>query len=333
MTINLPSFLKHRISGGKFIVIGRAGMDLYPSPIGSSTSKAKSFESDLGGSAANIAVSLSKLGCNSSLISSFSDDGVGDFIKAKLNLYNVNTKYCNSISGVYKNSLAIAETKPENPKVVIYRNNASDLQIKNDLIENIDFSLFSGLIITGTALSSEPSRSSTHLSIQSAQKNKCPIILDLDYRQDAWEDINKASLEIGKVAKHSDICIGNDEEFNVLGLHNKYPGQEFASNLSKNGKLVVYKKGSSGCELIYLSSHFSVSAYKVNLLKPFGAGDAFMGGFISGLKDGKDLKASMVYGSACAAIVVSKIGCASAMPSNIEVNQYLKKNTLINGRS
>ena len=61
MTIELPIKLKQRMAKGKFVIVGRAGMDLYPKPANKQTSQAGTFISDLGGSAANIAVSISKL--------------------------------------------------------------------------------------------------------------------------------------------------------------------------------------------------------------------------------------------------------------------------------
>ena len=135
-----------------------------------------------------------------------------------------------------------------------------------------------------------------------------------------------ASREIGKVTKLSDICIGNEDEFNVLGSKNNLDGKELAQKLSENGKLVIYKKGSLGSELIYMNSQLSVNAFKVKVLKPFGAGDAFMGGFLSSLRNGTDLKQAITFGSATAAIVVSKIGCSSAMPSYLEVENFIKNN-------
>ena len=83
MTYELPKTILERFLSKKFVILGRAGLDLYPNPIGLSTQDADNFISDLGGSAANIAVSMSKLGCDTFLCSTFSDDSVGDFIQKK----------------------------------------------------------------------------------------------------------------------------------------------------------------------------------------------------------------------------------------------------------
>ena len=57
--------------------------------------------------------------------------------------------------------------------------------------------------------------------------------------------------------------------------------------------------------------------------KPVGAGDAFMAGFITSLADGRGVDDSVVRGSAAAAIVVSGIGCAPAMPTSAELDAFI----------
>ena len=74
------------------------------------------------------------------------------------------------------------------------------MQISKELIKTINFEFKSGLIITGTALSSEPSRGSVFAAVKLAKKNKCPVILDLDYRKDAWSSSMEASEKIWKIA-------------------------------------------------------------------------------------------------------------------------------------
>ena len=50
MNMNLVEGIK----GNKFVVFGRAGMDMFADPIGTKSELAENFKSDLGGSSANI---------------------------------------------------------------------------------------------------------------------------------------------------------------------------------------------------------------------------------------------------------------------------------------
>ena len=76
---------------------------------------------------------------------------------------------------------------------------------------------------------------------------------------------------------------------------------------------------SDGKEDIYLK------ATSIKAIDTTGAGDAFNGGFLSSLYQGFSLEDSVKRGSADAAIVVTKVGCSSAMPDLEELNQFIKK--------
>ena len=113
-----PSFfvsktLSKRLSSGPVYCFGRAGIDLYPEPVGANTEDAEYFRADMGGSAGNIAVALARQGGHAALVTVFSDDQVGRFVLAKCNQYGVDTTYCRTQAGLCRNSLAIAETKPQ----------------------------------------------------------------------------------------------------------------------------------------------------------------------------------------------------------------------------
>ena len=66
--------------------------------------------------------------------------------------------------------------------------------------------------------------------------------------------------------------------------------------------------------------------YPVAALKPTGAGDSFMAGFVASLADGLSLQDAILRGSACASITVSKVGCAIAMPFEDELSSFMAAN-------
>jgi 5-dehydro-2-deoxygluconokinase len=53
-----------------------------------------------------------------------------------------------------------------------------------------------------------------------------------------------------------------------------------------------------------------------------------MGGLIAGLANCMTLEDSVVQGSACAALVVSRVACSTAMPFQAELSEFMKINTL-----
>ena len=73
----------------RFIVLGRAGMDLYADPPGTQIETATRFTAALGGSSANIAVALARQGAAAALVTCVSDDAVGRFCRAELTRYGI----------------------------------------------------------------------------------------------------------------------------------------------------------------------------------------------------------------------------------------------------
>ena len=105
-------------------------------------------------------------------------------------------------------------------------------------------------------------------------------------------------------------------------------GLALAKSLRKEIDIVIYKKGEYG-SLTYLNDiEISKGIYKVNAIKPTGAGDAFMGGLLGALVNDFSLEKSIEIASAAAAIVVTKVGCSPAMPSLNEIKKFMKNNKI-----
>ena len=319
----------NKIKENKFLIIGRAGVDIYPDPPGTKTENTTHFVAHLGGSSANIAVALTKLGGNCKLLTSISDDALGRLVINQLHSYNIDTSLISYKKDESRISLAVVESRIEDHQSIIYRNRASDLLMSDEDIDNVDFNKFSCLIFTGTCLSSKPSRLATFKAIDKAKNNNMSIILDIDYRPYTWLSIEEASDVYMRASKSCDIVIGNDDEFGVLA-NNYKKGLSAAKELSKEISIVIYKKGEKGSTTFYNDKQIEKGIFPIKALKPTGAGDAFMGSFVGGLINNKSIDESIVYGTASAAIVVSKVGCAPAMPLQNEIEEFMKLNKINN---
>jgi len=298
------------------LVIGRAGMDLYPLPIGTKTKDATSFASDMGGSAGNIAAAMARQGCRVALAAPVSKDPVGDFVRARLKEFGI-SHFGSVVEGAERTSLALAETVSQGSETVIYRNGAADFALSFEDISGVVADA-ACVVTSGTGLARDPSRDAT----LRAMKASPYAVLDLDYRPYSWPDLSETSRVYAKAVAAADMVVGNTEEFDVLA-----PGQaaiEVAQGLSDDGRAVLLKAGSEGCN-VFLPGRAPefVPAFKVEALKPFGAGDAFLGNTLVALQSGQDVTTAIRYGAAAAALVVSKQGCASAMPRPQEITDFL----------
>jgi 5-dehydro-2-deoxygluconokinase len=305
------------------LVIGRAGMDLYADPPGTPIEAATRFTTALGGSSANIAVALTRAGGRAALLTCVSDDAVGRFCLAQLDEYGIDRAHVRSVAGEARNSLAVVESRLENCQSVIYRNGAADFQMSMQDVEAVDYTRFSALITTGTVLASEPSRTAAFRAFDLARAAGLPLIFDVDYRPYSWASAEEASQVYSRAAALCDVIVGNDVEFGFMaGDHDK--GLDKARSLIGQGaQIVVYKMGEKGAITFSATGEVRTGIYRTAALKPTGAGDAFLGNFIASLARGSALEQAVLHGSAAAAIVVSRVGCAPAMPTREELERFI----------
>ncbi len=317
------SALLDGIKGNRFAVFGRAGMDLFADPIGVKSEEAGTFHADLGGSSANICAGLVKLGSQAALITSVSDDAVGRFCLNRLAEYGVDARYVRILGGEFRTSLALYESRTENFQNVIYRNGAVDFQVTQDDVDRVSYEDFTAVLSAGTVFASEPSRSATFRALENAQKAGLPVIFDIDYRPYSWPSPQVAADVLSRAGEASDLIVGNDEEFGFMAGDIK-KGFEKARELAKKpGRVVIYKMGEKGAVTLADGQEITTGVYPVNAIKPVGAGDSFMAGLLASIAAGFTLEDAVMRGSACASIVVSKPGCAPAMPTTPELDAFL----------
>lgn len=311
------------IRRNSFVVFGRAGMDMFADPPGTRADLAETFRADLGGSSANICAGLAKLGARAALVTSISDDAAGRFCRNRLQHYGVDTRYLRVLGGEYRISLAVYESRMEDFQLVIYRNNAVDFQVTEADVDRVDYAGFGALITAGTVFAAEPSRGSTFRAFENARRAGLPVIFDIDYRPYSWPSPEVASEVLSRAGEESDMIVGNDEEFGFMaGGIGK--GLDKARELAaKPGRIVIYKMGQDGAVTFAGGREIRTGIYPVTALKPNGAGDSFMAGLLAGLAEGRGLEEAVSRGSACASIVVSRPGCAPAMPDTAGLEAFL----------
>lgn len=312
-----------RLSGRNFLVIGRAGMDLYADPPGTRTEDATRFTAALGGSSANIAVALTRQGCKAALLTCVSDDAVGRFCLNQLDAYGINRTYVRSVAGEARNSLAVVETRLEDCQSVIYRNNAADFTMTAEDVEKVNYSSFSGLITTGTVLAAEPSRRAAFRAFELARAAGLPLVFDVDYRPYSWASVATAADVYSRAGAICDVIVGNDVEFGFMAGHPDWGLDKARSLIAQGARIVVYKLGEKGAITITREAEFATGIYPTTALKPTGAGDSFLGALIAGLASGLPVRDAVLRGSAAAAMVVARVGCAPAMPTGTELDAFL----------
>jgi len=327
------------------LCLGRAGVDLYANESNTRFTDVVSFNKFVGGSPANIATAVAKLGGKPGIISCVSADGLGSYVVDYLSSVGVDVEGIRRDDSGTRTSLAVTEMQPDNPEVVLYRNNAADLSLQPEHIDSDYLKSSKMLLISGTALSASPSRESTLIAMQLAKSVGTVVVLDIDYRAYSWPNLKTAALYYRLAAQLSDIVIGNREEFAVLeelpaqgqevisleGLSDEALDDHCASRCLNDGaSLVIVKAGEEGSKVYPKQGQaFSGKVFSVTAKKPFGAGDAFAGTLLYALLNNYSLADCVAMGAASAAINVAGDSCTQALPSLEELMDFMQQNTVL----
>ena len=142
----------------------------------------------------------------------------------------------------------------------------------------------------------------------------------MDYRPWNWPDQQTTRSAYQKAAEQAHVLVGNEDEFNILQEDINTQAEQCAAH----DQVMILKRGEKGCSLFSGRARLDTGIYAQTALKPYGSGDAFLGNLIMNYMSSGDWWQAIEAGSAAAAIVVSKQGCVSAMPSLKEI-QLLQK--------
>lgn len=313
------------------IGIGRLCVDLNANEIHRPMEETNTFTKYLGGSPANITVAMTRLGLKTGFIGRISDDQFGRFITnyltdLKVNTDNVVIDRSGSVTG-----LAFTEIlSPTDCSILMYRDNAADLKLEPGDINEAYIAGAKALLVSGTALAKSPSREAVFLAIEYAIKHNVIIVFDIDYRPYTWATKEEVGIYCRLVAEKSHVIIGGREEFNLLETtadHSEVDDETTAQTwFNYAGQVIVVKHGGDGSVAFTKDGGvWQGRTFPTEVVKTFGAGDAFAGAFVYGLMQGWDIPKCQDYGAAAASIVVASHSCSDAMPTEEMIVRHMKR--------
>ena len=327
------------------LAIGRSSIDLYSNDVGSPFPEITSFGAFVGGCPTNISVGTNRLGLRAALLTAIGDDPVGEFLLKFLTEEGVETQFIITKPGHRTSAVVLGIEPPDRFPLIYYRDNCADIELTIDDVIASPIAESRAILISGTGLSKEPSRSATLFAAEQAKNMNRQVFLDLDFRADQWHDPRAYGVCIRSILRNIDIAIGTEEEIKAVSLIEaadisiansqiSNPNIKGDMNtaittiLNAGTKALVVKRGSDGAE-IHLKNGKVIHAppYPVEIYNTLGAGDAFASGFIYGILNGWNWKKSARLGNATGAIVVTRHGCANFMPTIDEVNDFIDQRT------
>jgi 5-dehydro-2-deoxygluconokinase len=322
------------------ICLGRFAVDLYAQQVGARLEDVSSFAKYLGGSSANIAFGCARLGLASAMLARVGDDHMGRFLTETLANEGCDVSHVridrDRLTALVLLGLKDRDTFP----LIFYRENCADMAVDEADFDEAFIASSKAFLVTGTHLSTEQVNRTSRRALEYARRNNVRTVLDIDYRPVLWGLTGKADGETRFIANESvsahlqgvlplfDLVIGTEEEFCIAGGNTDLL-EALRTVRSVTPATLVVKRGPLGCQIIdsivpaTLDDAPIHGGVQVEVLNVLGAGDAFASGFLSGWLRDQPLDACARAANASGALVVSRHGCAPAMPTPAELDYFL----------
>jgi len=318
--------------GHDLICMGRAAVDLYGEQVGARLEDVSSFAKYLGGCPANIAVGSARLGLKVAMLTRVGDEHNGRFVRETLAAEGVDVAHVKTdprrLTALVFLSIKDRDTFP----LIFYRHDCADMAIAAEDFDPAFIGSARALLVSGTHFSQPAAAAVCARAIRQARR----FVFDIDYRPVLWgltspgmgEQRFVASLQVTRKLQEiiplAHLVIGTEEEFHIAGGCED-TGEALRRLRQLTKAVFVVKRGPLGCSVHANGSPIQGQGFPVEVFNVLGAGDGFAAGFLSGWLRDLPLGECARRANACGALVVSRHGCAPAMPSLEELELFLSR--------
>ncbi len=258
-----------------------------------------------GGPVATALVTLSRLGIPCKFYGVIGDDYAGEQITRSLKNENID------ISGIVKregttSQIAFIAIERGTAKRTIFWKRPSGEALKgaelgDSFLEEADFLLLDGLM----------QEASLYAAARAGERS-IPVMLDAGRNRPGM-------LELARL---SDYVVASGEFAKDLGWDLSEEGLQ--REKEKLGvKVLTVTLGEQGSITVSYNMFLRIPAFSVKAIDTTGAGDAFHGGYLYGLLQEWNLRDTIIFASAVAAMKCTKIGGRDGIPNLREVNVFL----------
>jgi len=309
------------------LCLGEALIDFIAETPGS-LATASTFLKCAGGAPANVAVGIARLGVSCGFIGKLAADSFGDFLLETLKTNGVDVQRVVRTCDAPTALAFVSRTLRGERSFLFYRNACADSQLTEkdlplDWLEHARF-----LHIGGVSLSSGPSRQATLRAIEHAKANHAVVTFDPNLRMDLWKDgLEECRQVVRSALRFAEVFLPSEEELLLLMETNDLD-KAVAEVLDLGPSAVCVKQGPKGASVVVKSvsgtvEKFRQHAFTVPVVDTTGAGDGFNAGLLAGLAAGMTLPMAVRQGTGVAALVITKRGAMSALPTRRQLLRFM----------
>ncbi len=294
------------------LAVGEVLVDFISTERSDNLRDAHTFRRYLGGSPANIAVNVSRLGKHSAIVAKTGIGAFGQFLKGELSYNGVNTDYLLMDHRAHTSFIFVSRTSGtpdfEPSRDADYRITPEELPEAAVARANI--------VHTSTwPLSRQPSRAAAFKAVKLAYEQGKTVSFDPNYSPVVWPDYQEAKAVMRDIYQYVTITkasLDDSRRFFGEGLPPEAYIQRFHELGPQTVVFTLGKEGSLVSENGRILGHLPARAIEVK--DATGAGDAFWSGFLVALLDGYPLKQCLLFAREVVELKLKTIG---TLPNSI----------------
>jgi sugar/nucleoside kinase (ribokinase family) len=295
------------------LTIGEMVVDFISDEKTDTLSNASTFRRYLGGSPANIAVYVSKLGGESAVIAKTGIGAFGTFLKGELQRHGVTTEYLSMDHRTHTTVIFVSSTSAT-PDFEEFR--SGDYLLRPEEISEEAISRTRVVHASTFALSREPCRSAVLWAFRKAREMGKIVSLDPNYSRRIWPDQKEARRVIREAYRYVNVTKPSADDARRVFGPDQEPEQYIQKFHDLGAQTVVFTMGEGGNLISEKGKELAhVPARPVEVVDATGAGDAFWAGFLTATLDGNPTERSVLFARE---IVERKLRIKGPLPADID---------------
>ncbi|MET0474742.1 MAG: sugar kinase [Mycobacterium sp.] len=272
----------------------------------------------IAGAESNVAIALARLGHQSSWVGRVGSDAMGDLVLRTLRAEGVD------VSGARRDTASTGvvffeRRLPTMQRVSYMRTGSAATQL---CPADVDVPKGTRIVhVTGVTAALGPNpRAAVFAAVEQARDRGALVSVDVNFRSRLW-DADDARPVLTELAAGADVLIASPEELALLAHGPEpLPTKDLAGRLIADGVTeVVVKDGAGPAFVVTSDGTITEHARDVSVVDSVGAGDAFVGGYLSGVLDGLSLHDRLRRAHTLGAFAVATVGDWEGLPTRDEL--------------
>lgn len=293
------------------VTLGETMLRLSP-PRGERLSGADRLDLTLGGAESNVAVALAALGLPTRWLGAVPSNELGDRVIAELSATGVDVSYVVRRDGGRLGLYFVELPVSPRPALVLYdRRDAAATHMSADDLASGALDDASHAVVSGITAALKPHGAElAHAFFARAGERGARRILDVNFRRQLWQPLEAADILMG-LAHEADVLFCSAEDARTLFGFGQ-PHQDVTTalrELAPNATFVVVTLGERGAIAWHARADaLSAESAAVEVVDPFGAGDALVAGVIWAELEGQTPEGQLAAGVALAGLACTVRG-------------------------